>query len=147
MKTRQVHDIPLHRLLSLRTALSTGVSACAATGKPGLPSPIMSRSPVQYSPNLSGLVPHLNGEQHIPVNRVADVIERFHGFRMFRGTVVNMISRTARHFQGFVERIRLLVVLALVKYMDETGIRIGGNLRWLYITCKELPIAIALVFL
>ncbi|MDE2917069.1 MAG: IS66 family transposase [Paracoccaceae bacterium] len=89
------------------------------------------------TPNISGLVTYLNEEQHIPVNRVVDVMEQFHGFRMSGGTVVNMVAGKARQFGGLADWIRHLVAFSRVKYMDETGSRIAGRTGWLHVACNE----------
>ncbi len=51
---------------------------------------------------------------------------------MSPGTIVNLVARCADHYQGFASTLRRAVAQVPMKYMDETGIRIEGNLHWLH---------------
>ena len=114
-ETRQIHDVPpppplvvtdhvVHKCVCPRCNRETRASF-----------PDHVTGPVQYGPNISGLVTYLNEEQHIPVNRVVDVMEQFHGFRMSGGTVANMVAGKARHFQDFADWIYRLAAFSRVK--------------------------------
>ena len=137
VETRQIHDVPPPPppVVTDHIVHKCVCPHCNRETRASFPDHVT--APVQYGPNISGLVTYLKEEQHIPVNRVVDVMEQFHGFRMSGGTVVNMVAGKARQFGGLADWIRHLVAFSRVKYMDETGSRIAGRTGWLHVACNE----------
>lgn len=137
-RRRQIHDIPERFPLIVTDHLAHVCICPRCNGETGATFPKGVRSPVQYGPNLTGLVLYLNAHQLIPVRRLVETFRDLFGMKLSEGTVVNMVSRGARDYRGFVDRVRDAVVRARVKHMDETGLRIEGKLQWLHVACTGL---------
>ena len=138
VETRQVHDIPEQLPLIVVDHLSHVCVCPHCELETRGPFPEGVKVPVQYGPNLTALVLYLNAHQLIPVKRLVETFKDFFGVRLSEGTVVNMVSRRARDYRGFVDRVREAVILARVKHMDETGLRIEGKLQWLHVACTGM---------
>ena len=132
-ETRQVQDIP--EPLPLRVVdhrAHVGICPqCNGETKASFPEGV--GAPVQYGPNLTGLVLDLNTHQLLPLKRLVETFRDLFGVKLSPGTVVNMVSRRARAYGGMVDTIRTDVVQARVKHMDETWLRIEGRLHWLHV--------------
>ena len=137
-RRRQIHDIPEQFPLIVTDHLAHACICPRCNGETRSTFPKGVRSPVQYGPNLTGLVLYLNAHQLIPVKRLVETFRDLFGMTLSEGTVVNMVSRGARDYRGFVDRVRDAVVQARVKHMDETGLRIEGKLQWLHVACTGL---------
>ncbi len=137
-ETRQVQDIPepLPLFVVDHRAYVGICPQCNGDTKASFPEGV--GSPVQYGPNLTGLVLDLNTHQLLPVKRLVETFRDLFGVKVSTGTVVNMVSRRDRAYGGLVDTIRAGVVQVRVKPMDETGLRIEGRLHWLHVVCTNL---------
>ena len=137
-ETRPVQDIPERSPLIVvdHRAHVCICPQCNGDTKASFPEGV--GSPVQYGPNLTGLVLDLNTHQLLPVKRLVETLRDLFGVTVSPGTVVNMVSRRARAYGGLVDTIRAGVVQARVKHMDETGLRMEGRLHGRHVVCNHL---------
>ncbi len=96
-------------------------------------------APVQYGPRITAWVTYLLHAQFIPEKRVAEVMSDLFAVRLSTATIAAMGRRTARRFEGFLDRVgEIIRTAAPVKHLDETGIRIAARTQWLHVLCTPL---------
>ena len=77
--------------------------------------------------------------QFIPEKRVAEVMSDLFAVKLSTATIAAMGRRTARRFEGFLDRVaKIIRTAAPVKHLDETGIRIAARTHWLHVLCTPL---------
>ena len=98
-ETHQVKDLP--EPLPLRVVdhrAHVGICPqCNGETKASFPEGV--GSPVQYGPNLTGLVLDLNTHQLLPVKRLVATLRDLFGVTLSTGTVVNMVSHRASAYR------------------------------------------------
>jgi transposase len=136
VERRQVFDLPQprlevteHRLLSCRCRCGTLNTATAPAGVD---------APVQYGPRLAAVAVYLLVGHHLPVARTAQVLADLLGAPVSTGWLASLTGRAATGLTGFTDRLRQVIRAAAVVHFDETGIRVGGRLRWLHVACTPL---------
>jgi transposase len=139
VQRRQVFDLPQprlqvteHQLLSCRCACGTISTAAAPAGVD---------APVQYGPRLAAVAVYLLVGHHLPVARAAQVLTDLLGASVSTGWVASLSGRAASGLDGaggFTDRLRAMIRCAAVVHFDETGLRVGGRLRWLHVACTPL---------
>ncbi len=96
-------------------------------------------APVQYGPRITTWVTYLLHAQFIPEKRVAEVMSDLFAVKLSTATIAAMGRRTARRFEGFLDRVAEIIrTAAPVKHLDETGIRIAARTHWLHVLCTPL---------
>lgn len=131
---RQVVELPEvirpvvteHRLLSCRCGCGVVTAAAAPDGV---------AAPVQYGPRLAAAAVYLLVGQQIPVARVAEVLAEVLGVTASTGWLAGLPTKAAGRLGGFTAQVRMLLTRAAVVHFDETGVRVGGRLRWLHVAC------------
>jgi transposase len=131
---RQVFDIPQitvrvveHRLISRRCGC--GTLTCAA-GPAGV------SAPVSYGPHAAAIAVYLCLGQHLPVERTAGLLAELFGTPMAAGTVAAWTSRAAAGLAPFIAAARAALTGAELVHVDETGLRVAGQLHWLHVACS-----------
>ena len=95
-------------------------------------------APVQYGPRITAWVTYLLHAQFIPEKRVAEVMSDLFAVKLSTATITAMGRRTARRFEGFLDRLAEIIrTAAPVKHLDETGIRIAARTQWLHVLCTR----------
>lgn len=128
---RQVFDLPAelrlvvceHRLLKRRCRC--GLVSCGAF-------PEGVSAPTQYGPRLRALVIYLASYQHLPYERIAQLLADCYGAPLSRGTVHAIVTRGAEGLEPFLEEVRAQLKGAAIVHCDETGARTGGTTRWVH---------------
>jgi transposase len=134
---RQVVELPEapravvteHRLLSCECGCGTVTAAAAPDGV---------AAPVQYGPRLAAVAVYLLVAQQIPVARTAEVLAEVLGVAPSTGWLAGLLGKAAGRLGGFTAQVRALLTSAAVVHFDETGVRVGGRLRWLHVACTPL---------
>ena len=96
------------------------------------------RAPVQHGPRIGSLILYLSAAQLIPVKRLREALLHLHGVSLSQGTVHSVLRRAAERHAGFWRHLRSELAAAPVKHFDETGMRVGGRLRWFHVACTGL---------
>jgi transposase len=132
---RQVFDLPEPQPLRVteHRAHACRCAACGGETRAAFPEGVS--APVQYGPRLAAVVLYLLHFQLLPEKRLAALLADLFGVHLACATIARISQDAARRFQGFAEAVRDHIVNAAVKYLDETGFRIGGKTQWLHIAC------------
>lgn len=133
---RQVFELPLVRARVVEHRLMSCRCACGATTTAAAPAGVAAA--VQYGPRMAAAGVYLMVAQHLPVERAAAVLADLLGIPVSVGWVAGLTGRAATALTGFAERVRQLVVHAVVVCFDETGLRVDGRTRWLHVACTPL---------
>jgi transposase len=130
---RQVLDLPPPPPLQVteHRAHLCQCADCGARTRAKFPSDVT--APVQYGARIAAFVVYLLHVQFLPEQRVAAAMAALFGVALSPATVARMSRDCARRFAAFVAEVRRLIAAAAVKHLDETGLRVGGKLRWLHI--------------
>ncbi len=137
---RQVFDVPEPQPLQVTEHRGHRClcAACGTVTTAAFPNGVS--APVQYGPRIAAWVTYLLHAQFIPEKRVAEVMSDLFAVKLSTATVAAMGSRTARRFEGFLDRVAEIVrTTAPVEHLDETGIRIAARTQWLHVLCTPLP--------
>ena len=136
---RQVFDVPEPQPLEVteHRGHRCRCAACGTVTTAVFPNGVS--APVQYGPRISAWVTYLLHAQFIPEKRVAEVMSDLFAVRISTATIAAMGRRTARRFEGFLDRLTEIIrTAAPVKHLDETGIRIAARTHWLHVLCTPL---------
>src|SRR5450830_366325 len=136
--TRQVFDLPQPRplIVTEHRAHSCRCAACGVTTRAAFPEGV--NAPVQYGARIAAFVVYLLHYQLLPEDRLVELMTDLFGVKLAAGTIATISQNCARRLHDFVETLRDLVARAPVKYMDETGFRIGGKTQWLHVASTGL---------
>ena len=96
-------------------------------------------SHVAYGPTIKAIAAMLNANANVPVHKTAVFLSSLTGGRvnMSDGTVVNIVSDLAERLGETVRDIVGALAACGVLNVDETGVRINGNLNWMQIISNE----------
>ena len=97
------------------------------------------KSPVGYGHSVKTIAATLNADANVPINKTARFISNLTGGRisMSDGTVVNITDELAGKLGPTVQDIILMLASCGVLNVDETGMRLNGNVSWMQIISSE----------
>jgi len=92
-------------------------------------------APVKYGNNIRALVAMCNEYGNVPDKKTAEIVSSLCGDKisMSAGTVVNIRAALAKRLDGTVKTIKQELIEAGVLNVDETGVRVNGELDWVNI--------------
>jgi transposase len=88
---------------------------------------------VQIGPEALALTAHLNKEMGISHERAARVLNLGYGLTVTRSALCRAMMRLGVKAEPTYEELRIAVQRSQVNWMDETGWRVAGDLRWLWV--------------
>jgi transposase len=133
---RQVFDIPPQKIII--TEHHSEKKTCPNCGMENkAPFPAGVEKPVQYGTYLKSALVYLNQYQMIPYKRALELVSDFYNHQISEGTLFNSISSAYDALEPVEKRTIELLLQSPVNYADETGLRIGGNLKWMHVVCNE----------
>ena len=137
-QVRQVFDLPEPTPLEVTEHRAHGCRCgqCGHETRAFFPEEV--KAPVQYGIRIRAIVVYLLHFQLLPENRLAALMKDLFGVGMVPATIAHVSHDYAARFQGVVDRICMLVKMATVKHLDETGFRTGGKGQWLHIASTVL---------
>jgi transposase len=132
MDTRQVMDLPPpsgletteYRAIKLRCA------ECGHVTKPKFPE--WAKAPVSYGPRMHAHANYLKVHQHVPYERMQDLLREVYAVEVSTGALAVMVTRGGERVGPTVEEIRRQLEEAEVVCLDETGAHVGGKLKWVH---------------
>jgi transposase len=136
VQARQVFDLPLLRLLVSEHRVQRRRCACGSTTTAAFPA--HARAAACYGPGVRALVAYLCVHQHLPIDRVAQLLADVLGAPLATGTLAAVVAEGARGLDGFVESVRAGLTTAPVAHFDETGARVAGRLHWVHSASTSL---------
>lgn len=132
---RQIIDIPKPVASVVEHLAQTKeCSHCRRRVKASFPENVRHR--VEYGENISALVVYLSVEHAVSIDRIAEIIESFSGFRPSAGTLCSMIERCAELIKPAEAVIVEGIAQAPVANFDESGVR-AQECKWLHSASTE----------
>jgi transposase len=92
-------------------------------------------APVQYGSNFQTLTVYLSQQQLLPHDRLSQLCEDLFGQPLSTGTIVANNLRLAGQLTGFEAAVAGQLRQAPVVHVDESGLRVEGQLHWLHVAC------------
>lgn len=129
---RQVFDLPETPLIvTEHRAAIHGCRACGRRTRAAFPEGVV--SPTQYGERIKAAAVYLNAQQLVPEERVAQVLQDlFDAAAACGASVAGWARRKAEALAPVYRAIGEGVAAAPVRCLDETGLRIAGQTRWLH---------------
>src|SRR6516164_8990526 len=129
---RQVFDLPETPLIvTEHRAAIHGCRACGRRTRAAFPEGGV--SPAQYGERIKAAAVYLNAQQLVPEERVAQVLQDlFDAAAACGASVASWARRKAEALAPVYRAIGQRVAAAPVRCLDETGLRIAGETRWLH---------------
>ena len=88
---------------------------------------------IQYGKNIQSLVVYQSCYQFIPFARLQDFFKKVCHVPISKGTIENIIRRTAQKSQNTYESLRQIIVLSFFVGSDETGFKLNGSKGWFWV--------------
>lgn len=132
-QSRRIVDIRVTLFVTEERAYS---GKCKICGKPFQASFSSEFSaPVKYGENIKALVAICNEYGNVPDKKTAEIVSSLCGdeISMSAGTVVNIRTELAKRLDGTVKIIKQKLIESGVLNVDETGVRVNGELDWVNI--------------
>jgi transposase len=130
VEVRQVFDLPS---LGLRVTEHQGQRRRCACGKVTTGTfPQQVRAPTQYGPGVRALGCYLLVQQHLPIDRAAQLLADVLGAPVATGTLAAVVAEGAAGLGEFAGMVRAQLAAAPVAHFDETGARVAGRLHWVH---------------
>lgn len=132
MEKRQVLDLPPPPGLEATEyrALRLRCRDCGHVTKAAFPQ--WAQAPVQYGPQLHAMVSYLAVHQHLPYERMAELLRDVYGVEVSAGALVTMVARGGERVGPAVAEIQRQLQAAEVAHLDETGAHVNGKLKWVH---------------
>jgi len=129
---RQVLDIPLpkHEIIEHRS-VSVSCPCCGVLNKGPFPEEVS--QPVQYGKGVIAQIVYLNQYQLIPYNRIIEYFEDVYQLKMSEATIFNALEAVFELLRPAEQDIVSSLLNAEVVHVDETGMRVESNRRWLHV--------------
>ena len=88
---------------------------------------------IQYGKNIQSLVIYQSCYQFMPFARLQDFFVKICHVSISKGTIENIIRRTAKKSQGTYEALRQVVAVSFFVGSDETGFKVNGSKFWFWV--------------
>jgi transposase len=88
---------------------------------------------IQYGKNIQSLVVYQSCYQFIPFARLQDFFKKVCHVPISKGTIENIIRRTAQKSQNTYESLRQIITLSFFVGSDETGFKLKGAKGWFWV--------------
>jgi len=125
---RQQIDIPPIRPIVTEYQQIRKVCSCSYMNVVDFPATVTAA--VCYGSNIQALVSYLNVCQHIPYERMTQMMKEVFGVSLSEGTIDNILHRMEERLTPAYESIRERISVSEVVGADETGHSVNGKMRW-----------------
>jgi transposase len=88
---------------------------------------------IQYGANLQSLVVYQSVYQYVPFKRLQDFFLKVTNVALSKGTIENILRRTAHKAEGTYESIRKIVTISFFVGSDETSAKVKGDKHWFWV--------------
>ena len=132
VERRQVFDLPPETRLVVgeHRAVRRRCGCCGTVSVGVFPGSV--RAPVQYGPRLRAFVVYLAVYQHLPYERIRQLLADRYGASLSTGTLQTIVQSGAAGLDPFLEQVRAQLERSPVVHVDETGARAAGRLHWVH---------------
>lgn len=129
---RQVFELPSPQIIVTEHRVEVKkCPGCKALLQGSFPETI--KAPVQYGARIRAVAAYLHHQHFIPEDRLSEVLFDLFGCRITPGTIANITNTLAQIIEPVVAEIATEVKTAPIKHLDETGLRIGAQTKWLHV--------------
>jgi transposase len=128
---RQVIDIP--PILPIITEFQRYSTTCRCGHHQSGTFPDGVDSHIQYGKNIQSLAVYQSCYQFVPFARLQDFFKKVCHVPISKGTIENIIRRTAQKSQNTYESLRQIIVLSFFVGSDETGFKLKGSKGWFWV--------------
>ena len=128
---RQVIDIPPIVPVTTEYRLHERICSCGHCQVPNYPEGVDNH--VQYGPNLQSMVIYQNVYQYMPFQRLQGFFDKIMGVCLSKGTLENILRRSAKKAEGTYEKLRQVVEVSFFVGSDETGAKLKGKKMWFWV--------------
>ena len=90
-------------------------------------------SHVQYGKNIQGLVIYQSYYQFLPFARLQDFFKKVCHLNIGKGTIENIVRRTAKKAQPVYELLQKAIVVSFFVGSDETSFKVKGLKHWFWV--------------
>ena len=131
-ENRQVFDLPVVKLeVTEHQAEVKGCPACGKINRASFPNGVS--QPTQYGPRLRAQLVYFTNYHFIPLARTREIIGELYQQSIAEDTIANAVAEVAVQVAPVNECIRAhLIETDSTVHLDETGMRVGGQLNWLH---------------
>lgn len=126
---RQVFDIDISRVV---TEYRAQVLLDEKGKRFVAPFPEKVTRPAQYGDGVKTHVVYMSMHQLIPYNRIEEHFENQFGIPISQGSIFNFNHEAYERLQEFELWVREMLIRSGVLHVDETGINIGSDRKWLH---------------
>ena len=135
VEKRQVHDLPVLRLIVTEHQAETKQCCCGHLNKATFPECV--NAPVQYGAGVKAAAVYVKNYQYLPYERACELLADLLGCPLSEGTLANIISQCDDLTENPVAQIKGMIERASVAHFDETGSRVEAKLWWLHSASTE----------
>jgi transposase len=128
---RQVIDIP--PITPITTEYRQYKKTCSCGHCQHSTYPQEAQHPIQYGPNIQSYVVYQNIYQYVPFFRLQDFFKKVMNVSISKGTIENIIRRSAKKASGVYENLRQAIEISFFVGSDETGGRVNGKKNWFWV--------------
>ena len=130
---RQEIDIEVKKIITAHKAL---VKICRCGKKNIGTMPERLKAPMQYGPDIRAMGAYL-GNQFISKKRISNIFQDLFGIQISDTTLMTFDKELANKLEVFNNNAFNAIIKALIKCLDETGLRIAGKLYWVHVASTE----------
>ena len=128
---RQVFDIPVIEPEIVEYRQYGIICDCGRLQKADYPEHVTNH--VQYGKNLQSLVIYQSVYQYMPFKRLQDFFDKVMGVCLSKGTLENILRRSALKAESTYQTLRKVVEVSLFVGSDETGAKVKGKKSWFWV--------------
>ena len=128
-------DLPQPRLFVEEHQVVAHQCACGCVLTGHFPAGV--EAPVQYGPRIHAQSVLLNVDYRVPFAKVRQFWADLTDYAYNPATLVSVQTTLNEQLQPIEEQIKEQLKAAAVCHFDETGVRVGGQLRWLHVASNE----------
>lgn len=128
---RQVIDIPPIVPITTEYQNFEVTCSCGHHQKGDYPEGVTNH--IQYGPNIQSLVVYHSVYQYLPFYRLQSFFKQVTSVNLSKGTIENILRRTASKAQNTYETLRKVVEVSFYVGSDETGGKLNGSKLWFWV--------------
>ncbi|QQD16193.1 IS66 family transposase [Sphingobacterium sp. UDSM-2020] len=127
---RQVVDIPT--ITPVYTEHRVFQKKCTCGHKTSGSFPNGVAAPISYGAQTSAVIAYLHTRQFVPLARISEFFTSVYHMPISQGTICGILDRLAKKAQPAFELIKQVVCKSSVVGSDETGVKVNGELNWIW---------------